>query len=35
MGKKIIKFVITEIGEYKFHQHESPISTNDIDINDI
>ena len=35
MGKKIIKFVITEIGEYKFHQHENPISINDIDINDI
>ena len=25
----------TEIEEYEFHQHNSPISINDIDINDI
>ena len=35
MDKKIIKFDDTEIEEYEFHQHRSPISVNDIDINEI
>ena len=35
MDKKIIKFDDTEIEEYEFHQYESPISTNNIDINKI
>ena len=35
MHKKIIKFDDTEIEEYKFHQNKSPISINDIDINEI
>ena len=30
-----MKFDDTEIEEYEFHQHESPISINDIDINEI
>ena len=30
MDKKIIKFDDTEIEEYEFHQHESPISISDI-----
>ena len=30
MDKKIIKFDDTEIEEYEFHQHECPISINDI-----
>ena len=29
------KFGDTEIEEYKFHQHKSPILINDIDINKI
>ena len=33
--KKIIKFGDCEIEEYEFHQHESPISKNDIDTNKI
>ena len=35
MDKKVIKFDHTEIKEYKFHQYKSPISINDIDINEI
>ena len=35
MDKEIIKFDDTEIEEYKFHQHKSPILINDIDINKI
>ena len=35
MDREIIKFDDTEIVEYKFHQHKSPISINDIDINKI
>ena len=35
MSNKIIKFDDTEIQEYKFHQHKSPISINNIDINEI
>ena len=35
MDKKIIKFDDTEIEEYEFHQHKSPISINNIDINKI
>ena len=35
MDKKIIKFDDTKIEEYEFHQHKSPISINDIDINKI
>ena len=35
MDKKIIKFDDTEIQGYKFHQYRSPISINDIDINEI
>ena len=35
MDKKIIKLHDTEIEVYKFHQSESPISINDIDINKI
>ena len=35
MDKKIIKVDDTEIEVYKFHQSESPISINDIDINKI
>ena len=33
MDLKITKFDDTEIQEYKFHQCESPISINNIDIN--
>ena len=33
MDKKIIKFDNTEIEEYEFHQHKSPIPINHIDIN--
>ena len=35
MDKKIIKYGDTEIEEYEFHQYKSPISINDIDINEI
>ena len=36
IDKKIIKFGDTEIEEYEFHhQHKSPISINNIDINKI
>ena len=35
MDKKIIKFDDTEIEEYTFYRHNSPISINEIDINDI
>ena len=35
MNKKIIKFDDTEIEEYEFHQHKSPVLTNEIDINKI
>ena len=35
MDKKIIKFDDTEIEEYEFYQHESPISINDIDVYEI
>ena len=35
MDKKIIKFDDTETEEYEFHQHKSPISINNIDINKI
>ena len=35
MDKKIIKFGDTDIEEYKFHQHESSILINNIDINKI
>ena len=33
MDKKIIKFGDTEIEKHKFHQHKSPFSLNNIDIN--
>ena len=33
--KQIIKFYGTKIEEYKFRQYKSPISINDIDINEI
>ena len=35
MHEKFIKFHDTEIKEYEFHQHRSPILINDIDINEI
>ena len=35
MDKIIIKFDDTEKEEYEFHQHKSPISIKDIDINEI
>ena len=35
MHKKVINFGDTEIVKYKFHQHNSPISINNIDINKI
>ena len=35
MDKKITKFDDTEIEEHKFHQYKSPISINNIDINEI
>ena len=35
MDKKTIKFDDTKIEEYEFHQYKSPISINDIDVNEI
>ena len=35
MGKKIITFGDIEVEKHKFHQHESPISVYDVDINSI
>ena len=35
MDKKVITFDGTEIEEYKFHQHKSPILINTIDVNKI
>ena len=35
MDQKIMKFDDTEIEEYKFYQHNSPILINEIDINEI
>ena len=35
MDKKVTKFEDTEIEEHEFHQHKSPISIKDIDINEI
>ena len=35
MDKKIIKFNGAEIKEYKFHEYKSPLSINNIDINEI
>ena len=35
MGKKDIKLDDTEVEEYEFHQHKSPISINDKNINEI
>ena len=35
MDKNSIKFDETEIEEYEFHQHKSPILINDIHINEI
>ena len=35
MDKKFIKFGNTGIKKHKFHQHNSPISINNIDINKI
>ena len=35
MDKKVIKFDDSEIEEYKFNQHKSPISINNIVINEI
>ena len=35
MDKKITKFGDTEIEKHKFHQHKSPVSINNIDINKI
>ena len=35
MDKKIIKFDDAEIEEFEFHQHKSPISINDINIDKI
>ena len=35
MDTKIIKFDDTEIEEFEFHQHKSPILINDIDIDKI
>ena len=35
MDKKTIKFNNTEIEKYKFHQHKSPFSIDNIDINKI
>ena len=34
MDKKTIKLDDTEIEEYKFYQNESPMSINDIDVNE-
>ena len=33
MYRKVIKFGDTEIEEYEFHQHKSPVLINYIDIN--
>ena len=33
MGKEIVKFGDTEFEKYRFYQHKSPISINNIDIN--
>ena len=35
MNEKIIKFDDTKIKKYSFHQHKSPISINNININNI
>ena len=35
IDKKVIKFYDNETEEYKFHQHKSPISINNKDINEI
>ena len=35
MDEKKIKFDDTEIEEFEFHQYKSPISINDMDINEI
>ena len=35
MDKRIIKIDDTEIEKYKFHQYQSPISINNVDINKI
>ena len=35
MDKKVVKLDDTEIGKYKFHQHKSPASIDNIDINKI
>ena len=35
MDKKVINFDDSEIEEYKFNQHKSPISINNIVINEI
>ena len=35
MDKKIEKFDNTETEEYKFYQHDSPISINEIGLNEI
>ena len=35
MDKKIIKFDVTKIEKFKFHQHKSPFLIDNIDINKI
>ena len=35
MDKKIIKFNDTEVEEFEFHEHKSPILINDINIDKI
>ena len=35
ISQKIIKFDDIKIEEYEFHQHENPISINDVDIDKI
>ena len=35
MDKKIIKFDDTEVEEFEFHEHKSPILINDINIDKI
>ena len=35
MGKGIVTFGDTEIEKHKFHQHRSPISIRDVDINKV
>ena len=35
MDKKLVKIDDTDIKEYEFHQHKSPISINNIDIDKI